>query len=66
MQIRLNDEIITCQEALRLDELIVQYQLSERSIAIARNQQLIPRHSWSETVLSDGDHIVVFQAIAGG
>ncbi|MDP2557221.1 sulfur carrier protein ThiS [Photobacterium damselae subsp. piscicida] len=33
---------------------------------MALNQQIIPRSVWSQQPLNDGDHIDVFQAIAGG
>ncbi|PJC84944.1 thiamine biosynthesis protein ThiS [Vibrio sp. HA2012] len=45
--------------------------ISEKSIAIegcaiAINGHILPRNIWGETILTDGDQISLFQAIAGG
>ena len=37
-----------------------------KGIAIAVNQQIVPRQKWSEFQLAENDNISVFQAIAGG
>ena len=35
-------------------------------LAIAVNEQIVPRQQWAEFQLSEHDNISVFQAIAGG
>lgn len=37
-----------------------------KGIAIAVNQQIIPRQQWSQFQLSEHDNVSIFQAIAGG
>ncbi|WP_428773956.1 sulfur carrier protein ThiS [Vibrio sp.] len=43
-----------------------QLQLPVQGCVFAINDQVIPRGLWQQTKLSDGDHISLFQAIAGG
>ncbi|QSA20152.1 sulfur carrier protein ThiS, partial [Vibrio furnissii] len=43
-----------------------QLELPVQGCVFAINDQVIPRGLWHQTVLNDGDHISLFQAIAGG
>lgn len=66
MKLWFNGEVIEMVDAVSLEHLITYYQLVPHTIAVALNQQIIPRSVWSQQPLNDGDHIDVFQAIAGG
>jgi sulfur carrier protein len=35
-------------------------------IAVAVNNEVVPRARWSETVLQDGDAVEIVRAVAGG
>lgn len=35
-------------------------------VALAVNQEVVPASEWPQHILVDGDHIQLFQAIAGG
>ena len=71
----LNSDVITItineqsQQAVNqsnLQQIIDQLGLSDVGHVFLINNQVIPRSEWSNTVLSEGDHICLFQAIAGG
>jgi sulfur carrier protein len=48
-------------------ELLVEMQLQERpGMAVALNDQVIPRAEWSDTALSPDDKITIIIAVAGG
>lgn len=49
-----------------LEELITALDKPEQGIAIAVNEQIIPRQQWASFTLSENDNISLFQAIAGG
>ncbi|HIF9162678.1 sulfur carrier protein ThiS [Photobacterium damselae] len=66
MKLWFNGEVIEMVDTVSLEQLITYYQLVPHTIAVALNQQIIPRSVWSQQPLNDGDHIDVFQAIAGG
>lgn len=66
MKISLNDELIALENPLTVQELLTQLGYSQPGSALAVNQTIIPRDSWDNRLLQDGDDILLFQAIAGG
>ncbi|MEO0890920.1 MAG: sulfur carrier protein ThiS, partial [Pseudomonadota bacterium] len=49
-----------------LQQIISQFALPEMGCVFAINNNVVPRSEWASTVLSQGDSISLFQAIAGG
>jgi sulfur carrier protein len=49
-----------------LQQIIHQFELPEMGCVFAINNTVIPRSVWGSTLLSEGDCISLFQAIAGG
>jgi sulfur carrier protein len=52
----------TCSVATLVAELIA----AQRGVAVAVNGTVVPRSSWSEVDLADGDRIEVLTAAQGG
>lgn len=54
-------------ECLTLEQLLREMQLHERNgVAVAVNEQVVPRKQWKEQVLKSADRVMVIQATAGG
>ncbi|WP_413531414.1 sulfur carrier protein ThiS [Rahnella inusitata] len=66
MNIQVNDEPHHFTEPLTLLDLLNLLALSVEGSALAVNQVIIPRDNWLSHLLKDGDHVLLFQAIAGG
>lgn len=66
MRILFNDEPMQCAESLTLHGLLEQLNQLKPGMALALNQQIIPRDRWDYYQLRDGDRILLFQVIAGG
>ena len=66
MRILFNDEPMQCAEGLTLRALLDQQCLLKPGIALALNQQILPREQWEIQQVRDGDQILLFQVIAGG
>ncbi len=66
MRVYFNDEPMQCAETLTLTNLLAQLSLLKPGTAVAVNQTIVPREKWETYSLCDGDHILLFQAIAGG
>ena len=66
MNIQVNDELHHFTEPLTLLDLLNLLALSAEGSALAVNQVIIPRDNWPSHLLKDGDHVLLFQAIAGG
>ncbi|WP_417881439.1 sulfur carrier protein ThiS [Vibrio sp.] len=67
MQVTVNQQVhILEKNQYNLIQLLSRLSLNQQSIAIAINQDVIPKTQWTETTLNDGDDVSVFTMIAGG
>ena len=66
MQIRLNGELVQLETACSLEALLASQDQLKAGVAVALNQQVIPRSQWAAIFLSDHDDVDLFRAIAGG
>lgn len=64
--ISINDQPQQVEFNTNLQQIITQFSLPEMGCVFAINNQVVPRSEWASTVLSEGDSISLFQAIAGG
>ncbi|MBS9944579.1 sulfur carrier protein ThiS [Vibrio alginolyticus] len=61
-----NDQSHQVASESNLQQIISQFALPEMGCVFAINNNVVPRSEWASTVLSQGDSISLFQAIAGG
>ena len=68
MNIKVNGEIKTIQPGLTLYQLLLDLQIhpSQPGIAIALNQEVIPRKRWPETELPSESEVEIIRAVQGG
>jgi len=66
MHIEFNDEPMQCAEAITVAALLDQLRLLKPGVALALNQQILPRERWELQQVREGDRILLFQVIAGG
>lgn len=67
MQITINNHLYTFDEQTSLENAVETLQLEEtKGIALALNEEIIPRSKWNETILNNEDTIIVIGAVAGG
>ncbi|QHM72802.1 sulfur carrier protein ThiS [Mixta intestinalis] len=66
MNIVVNDERLSLEAPLSLETLLERLGCHQPGTALAVNQQIVPRASWAQRTLREGDEVVIFQAIAGG
>ncbi|MEH6567151.1 MAG: sulfur carrier protein ThiS [Halopseudomonas sp.] len=66
MQIHLNGEPYSLEQAISLSELVEQLGLAGKRLAIELNLDIVPRSQHAETLLSDGDRVEIVHAIGGG
>ena len=52
--------------ASNLQELAQEMNLPEKGVAVAIDNQMIPRTEWAETPISEGADIVIIKAVCGG
>ena len=67
IDIIVNGETMNVQESVSILELIQQLQLiDKKGIAIAVNEEIIPKSQWEVYLLSAADNIIIIHATAGG
>ena len=66
MRIWFNDEPLQCAEATSVAALLTQLEQQQPGVALALNQQVLPRERWDHHLLQEGDRVLLFQVIAGG
>ncbi len=52
--------------ATTLEELAREVNLPERGVAMALGTQMVQRALWAETVLKEGDSVIIIKAACGG
>ena len=66
MRVKLNGVVMDFPPNAALLDCLERKSIPLDGIAVAINQQVIPRSQWHQTKVNDADEISVFQAIAGG
>ena len=67
MQISINKLTYHFDENTSLESAIETLELKETNgIALALNEEIIPRREWQKTILFDEDKIIIIGAVAGG
>lgn len=66
MTVTVNDLEVTIADGTTLADLIASRNLPSTGIAAALNGKLVPAVRRGETILSDGDKIVIIKAFYGG
>ena len=66
MKITINNKQTEYPEGTTLRNVADSCQLPEKGVAVAVNNEMIPRSGWESHVVSDGDEIVILKAFCGG
>ena len=65
MRININNKT-TDTTAATLGELAQQMALPEKGVAMALGTKMVQRAQWAETVLNEGDSVIIIKAACGG
>lgn len=66
MKFELNGEPTEIEGELTVGALLTRLDLRRRRVAVAVNQEVIPRSRFDEVPVRDGDRVEVIQAVGGG
>ena len=67
MTIFINDEPTEFKQSPTILEILTHHQIVElQGIAIAINEEVIPKSNWEKTALQKNDHLMVIRATQGG
>ncbi|OGQ04813.1 MAG: thiamine biosynthesis protein ThiS [Deltaproteobacteria bacterium RIFCSPLOWO2_01_44_7] len=66
MQILLNGQPQTVITNLSINQLLDQFKIEQKHVAVAHNDQILPLLQRQITYLKEGDKIEIIRAVAGG
>ena len=66
MQISVNGEMRAFEGVADVAGLVAELGLDPRKVAVERNLEIVPRSTYAQTPLADGDRIEIVTFIGGG
>lgn len=66
MNLRINGEVQQQPAPCSVAQLVERLQMTGKRLAVERNGEIVPRSSYTDTMLADGDQLEIVQAIGGG
>jgi sulfur carrier protein len=66
MRISVNEQVMDVRDGLSIDGLLEQLGVRREFSAVALNREIMPRGSFRETVLSEGDRVEIVHPMGGG
>lgn len=66
MNVRINNTPCQLPEGTTVSQLAEERCLPDKGVALAVNNQMVPRTEWTERKLAEGDDIVILKAFCGG
>lgn len=66
MTIELNGTPHETAEGTTLAALLAELGLQPRGVAVAIDNQVVPKDKWAETVLAEGAQLMLIHAVSGG
>jgi thiamine biosynthesis protein ThiS len=66
MKLRINGIEKLVESPQTVSSLIAAMGMKPDRVAVELNREIVPRNRWSETPLSDGDHLEIVHFVGGG
>lgn len=66
MKVQLNGETHELAEGTTVAELVAGHLTEPRGVAVAVNAEVVPRSTWPDATLHDGDHVELLTPAQGG
>lgn len=66
MTININNQEYQFEENTSLENAMRTLKIEAEGIALAINEEIIPRSKWNDTILNNEDKIIIIGAVAGG
>jgi sulfur carrier protein len=66
VRLRVNGEERELPDALTVAELLVRLELRAEGVAVAVDRQIVPRSTFADRRLAEGEQVEVLRAVGGG
>jgi len=64
--VTVNGEAEDLEVGTTVADLVARHLESPRGVAVARNEEVVPRSRWADTVVAEGDRFEILTAAQGG
>jgi thiamine biosynthesis protein ThiS len=64
--LQVNGRREACEEGTTVADLLERLQLDPRRVAVEKNETLVPKSAFAETILAEGDRIEIVEFVGGG
>ena len=66
INIKINGEVKTIDEGTTFKVLLEEFQIKTIGIAVERNREIVPKSTFAEALVNDGDEIEIVRMVGGG
>lgn len=66
MNIVVNGEKVELADGATVGQLAEKQNLPEKGVAVAVNNDMVPRTEWNNRTLNEGDDVIIIRAVCGG
>jgi len=66
LRVQVNGEPRDLPQACSVADLLAQLDLIGRRVALALNREVVPRSTYADVMIQDGDRIEILEAVGGG
>lgn len=66
VEVKVNGEEQTLEQAYTLDSLLEKMDQNKDGVAVAINDEVVPKSEWPNTQINQGDKIEILGAVQGG
>ena len=66
LRVQVNGEPHDLPQGCSVAELLAQLDLIGRRVALALNREVVPRSTYADVMIQDGDRIEILEAVGGG
>ena len=64
--ILVNGEPQEIPQGSTIESLLERLDMGDRRVAVALNRSVVPRSTYAEVTVCDGDHVEILEAVGGG
>jgi thiamine biosynthesis protein ThiS len=66
MKLTVNGKPVELPDGSTVSALLSALEIEPARVAVERNQDVVPRRTWAEARLSEGDHVEIVTFVGGG
>jgi len=66
MKITVNNDLMEVGKDMTVEKLIESFGFQQYQLAVAINNQVVPKAKWQQKSLHENDNIIIIKAVSGG